>query len=68
MIFTRRLIWYLTVPFLQMALDDEIAASFLKDQTVQAKLASALTLEQVDPSNYVAVFYPGGYVTSILWR
>ncbi|KAH7099223.1 ThiJ/PfpI [Auriculariales sp. MPI-PUGE-AT-0066] len=45
----------------KLAKDDASATKFLTDETVQAKLANAMTLDQVDPLRYDAVFYPGGH-------
>lgn len=39
---------------------DEESQDFLKDSTVQAKLASALLLKDVDYTKYDAIFYVGG--------
>lgn len=39
---------------------DEKSVQFLKDETVKQKLASTLALEEVNVSDYDAIFYVGG--------
>ncbi|KAG8944780.1 hypothetical protein FRC04_001518 [Tulasnella sp. 424] len=45
--------------------DDEDCVKFLADPTVQEKLNTALKLSEVNPEDYDAVFYPGGYGPAI---
>lgn len=46
--------------------EDEDSVKFLQDETVQQKLATALTLQEVKVAEYDAIYYPGGCVYSVL--
>lgn len=46
--------------------EDEDSVKFLQDDTVQQKLAATLTLQEVKVAEYDAIYYPGGYVFSVL--
>lgn len=46
--------------------EDEDSVKFLQDATVQQKLATALTLQEVKVAGYDAIYYPGGCVYSVL--
>ena len=48
------------MPSVQSFTDDQ-SVSFLKDETVKAKLASAKKLTDVNSSAYDAIFYIGGH-------
>lgn len=41
--------------------EDPVNARFLDDATFTARLAETRAIADVDPSDYAAIFYPGGY-------
>ena len=43
------------------AFTDDESVKFLRDDTVKAKLANAKKLTEVNPDDYVAIFYVGGH-------
>lgn len=49
------------IPMIQAFKDDE-SVKYLQDPDVAKKLADCKTLSDVNPSDYDAIFYPGGTV------
>lgn len=46
-------------------LEDPLQKSFVDDPVVTGKLAQTLTPDQIDPSDYAAIFYAGGH--GVMW-